>query len=161
MISIDHHFRLYQTLKNTEITAKKKKEHKQRNDRLNYPKYDIFQVSTVSTSSLATLLELISNVWSTRIFASLIDDRLMITCIGTRHYHVSSTVLLVNSVYVSCLLEEVALLERPLHETNAGCFGVGIVATSLSSMVRTFDMVGRAFGSSCTHKSPTFTHFTN
>jgi hypothetical protein len=127
---------------------------------INDPKYEIFQVSTISMSSF-TLLELISNVWSTRIFASLTDDRLMITSIAIRHYPVSSKVVLVNSVNVSGLLEEVALLERLLHETNAGCSGVGIVATLLSSMVITFDMVGRSFGSSCKHKSPTFTYFTN
>jgi hypothetical protein len=130
------------------------------NDKPNDPKYDIFQISTIFTSSLATLLELISNVWSTRKFASLIDDRLMITCIGIRHYHVSSK-LLVNSVHVSGLLEELALLERPLRGTNAGYFGVATVAFSLSNMVTTFDMVGRSLGSSSTHKSPTFTHFTN
>jgi hypothetical protein len=79
------------------------------------------------------------------------------------HYHDHLPAkLLVDSVYVSGPLEEVVVLEKPLGVgTKAVRFGVGIVATSLSSMVTTFDMCGRSFGSSCTHKSPIFTHFTN
>ena len=76
------------------------------------------------------------------------------------HYCASST-LVVNSVQVSGLLEEEAVLDWPLFITKAGCLGVGTVPVSLSSIVTTFDIVGRSFGSSSMHKSPTFTHFIN
>jgi hypothetical protein len=99
------------------------------------------------------------------LLASQVKDRL--TRIGIYHAlylyidHLPPK-LLVDSVYVSGLLEEVSVLEQPLGVgTKAFRFGVGIVAGSLSSMVTTVDMVGRSFGSSCTHKSPIFTHFTN
>ena len=67
----------------------------------------------------------------------------------------------VNSLceQLSSLLEVEALLEGHLLTIKAGCFGVGRVLDSLPSMNTTFDMVGRSFGSSCTHNSPTFTHF--
>jgi hypothetical protein len=60
---------------------------------------------------------------------------------------------------VEDLVEELVVLEEPAPRTKAGRFGVGTVAASLSSMVTTFDKVGQSFGSSCTHKSPIFTHF--
>jgi len=62
---------------------------------------------------------------------------------------------------MSGLVEELVVLESPMPEKKDGRFGVGIVAVSLSSMVTTVDMVGRSFGSSCTHMSPMFTHFSN
>ena len=62
--------------------------------------------------------------------------------------------------HVSGLLEEECpLVEGHRLTIKAGCLGVGRVAFSLPSMKTTLDMVGRSFGSSCTHKSPTFTHF--
>lgn len=67
---------------------------------------------------------------------------------------------MVISVCDSGKLEE-ATLEKPLRTTKAGSLGVGSTADSLSSMVMTFDMVGLSLGSSCTHNSPTFTHFIN
>jgi hypothetical protein len=76
------------------------------------------------------------------------------------HYRVPPK-LLVDSVCVLGLVEELVVLEGPIPGTKAGLFGVGTVAASLSSMIKTFDMVGRSFGSSCTHKSPIFTHFMN
>lgn len=60
---------------------------------------------------------------------------------------------------VSSLLEVDALLEGHLLTTKAGSLGVGRVLDSLPSIKTTFDMVGRSFGSSCKHRSPTFTHF--
>lgn len=70
---------------------------------------------------------------------------------------------MVNSLLenVSGLLEEEALLLLEGHRLTikAGCLGAGIVAVSLPSMKTTCDMVGRSLGSSCTHKSPTLTHF--
>jgi hypothetical protein len=76
------------------------------------------------------------------------------------HYRPSSKVT-VNTLLeqVSGLLEEEALLEGHLLRTKAGCLGFGRVAASLPSMKTTLDIVGRSLGSSCTHKSPTFTHF--
>ncbi|GMN33561.1 hypothetical protein TIFTF001_041912 [Ficus carica] len=57
-------------------------------------------------------------------------------------------------------LEE-ALLETDLFTTKAACLGLGRLPLSLPSMPTTFDMVGRSFGSSCTHNSPTLKHFKN
>ena len=82
------------------------------------------------------------------------------TLTTTIMYYGSSSKLIVNSVYVSGLVEE-EVLDWPLLRTKAGRLGVATVAVSLSSMVTTFDMVGRSLGSSCMHKSPTFTHFIN
>jgi hypothetical protein len=66
--------------------------------------------------------------------------------------------LVVNSFHLSGLVvEEEAVLERDLLTTKAACLGIGRVAVSLPSMKTTFDIVGRSFGSSCTHKSPTLT----
>ena len=67
---------------------------------------------------------------------------------------------MVISLFVSGLLEDDAVLD-PLLSIKAGRLGAGTVVESLSSMVMTFDMVGRSLGSSWTHKSPTFTHFKN
>ena len=76
------------------------------------------------------------------------------------HYRPSSK-LIVISIFVSGLLEDEAVVLEPLLRTKAGCLGVGSVATSPSSIVMTFDMLGRSLGSSWTHKSPIFTHFMN
>ena len=76
------------------------------------------------------------------------------------HYR-PSWLLLWNCILVCGLLEEVAVLERPLLIKNVGCLGVWRDKVSLSSIVTTFDMVGRSPGSSCTHKSPMFTHLMN
>ena len=67
----------------------------------------------------------------------------------------------VNSLLenVSCLIEEEALLEGNRLTIKASYLGVGRVAVSLPSMKTTLDMVGQSLGSSCTHSSPTFTHF--
>jgi hypothetical protein len=105
--------------------------------------YEIFPVSTISTSSLVSLPELISNSRELALVSYIVD-------------HLPPK-LLVNSGS----LEELALIGWLLHGTNAGCFGVGTVAASLSSMATTFDMLERSFGYSCMHKSPTFTHFVN
>ena len=69
--------------------------------------------------------------------------------------------VIVISEFVSGLVEEEAVLELPLRMRKTGCLGVGGFAASLSSKVITFDIVGRSLGSSCTHKSPTFTHLIN
>jgi hypothetical protein len=114
---------------------------------------DIGRKVSFGWRAITTFLFIKTNVLSPKTFAR----ELALVCIID---HLPSK-LQVDSVYVYGLLEEVALLERPLHGTNAGCFGVGTVAVSLLSMITTFDMVGRSFGSSCTHKSPTFKHFTN
>jgi hypothetical protein len=90
--------------------------------------------------------------------STIIDIKCLVhsnLCIGINHYLPSNSKLLVNSK-----LLELTVLERP-ETSNVGCFGVGSVPVSLSSMVTTFDMVGRSFGSICTHKSPICTHFTN
>jgi len=107
--------------------------------------WEIFQVSTIYIST-STIIDI----------KCLVHSNL---CIGINHYLPSNSKLLVNSVYVSAILKELTLLER--LGTYAGCFGVGSVRVSLSSMVTTFDVVGRSFGLSCTHKSPICTHFTN
>jgi hypothetical protein len=64
-------------------------------------------------------------------------------------------------VYVSGLVEELVVLERPVPGKKDGRFGVGIVVVSLSSIVTIIDMVGWSFGSSFTHMSPMFMHFSN
>lgn len=56
---------------------------------------------------------------------------------------------------------EEALLESGLFTTKAGCLGLGRFPFSLPSMTTTFDIVGRSFGSSCTHNSPTLKHLKN
>ena len=61
----------------------------------------------------------------------------------------------------SGLLEEEAVLERSLLTTKAGCLGTGSVTVSLLSITTATAMVGRSFGSSCTHKSSIFTHLKN
>jgi hypothetical protein len=40
------------------------------------------------------------------------------------------------------VVKELVVLERAVFRTKPGSFGVGIVAASLSSMVKTSDMVG-------------------
>ena len=75
----------------------------------------------------------------------------------TTHHRPSR--LFVMSLFDSGLLEEVEL-ERSLVMQKAGCLRVGRFVVSLSSILITFDMVGRSLGSSCTHQRPIFMHFT-
>jgi hypothetical protein len=95
---------------------------------------------------------------STRTFASLVKDKLTRTCIID---HLPTKLLADKKLWdmhkeaVSGVVKELVVLERPVSRTKFGSFGVGIVVASLSSMV------GRSFGSFCTHKSPIFTYFTN
>jgi len=51
---------------------------------------------------------------------------------------------------ISGLLEEEAELEKRLLTKKVGCVGIGngMVVVSLSSMNKTFDIVGRSIGSS-------------
>lgn len=78
-----------------------------------------------------------------------------------RIFYLPCSIVTVNSLRekVSNLLEVDALLEGHLLITKAGSLGLGRVLNSLPSMKTTFDIVGRSFGSSCKHKSPTITHF--
>ena len=76
----------------------------------------------------------------------------------TTHHRLSRLFLM--SLFDSGLLEEVEL-DWSLVMQKAGCLGVGRFVVSLSSILITFDMVGRSLGSSCTHKRPIFMHFTN
>ena len=71
-----------------------------------------------------------------------------------------SWMLLSNCRLISGLLEEL-VVDRPLLPKKVGCFGVGMLAVSLSSNVTTFDIAGRSPGSSCTHKSPICAHLIN
>lgn len=82
--------------------------------------------------------------------------------ISDNSFYLPSSRVTVNPLLetVSGLLDEEALLEGHRLKTNAGCLGSGRVGVSLPSMKRMLDTVGRSLGSSCTHKSPTFTHFT-
>lgn len=89
-----------------------------------------------------------------------LDEEKYKTLLNLHHHRPSSKVTVITLLeHVSGLLEEEALLEGHRLTMKAGCFGFGRVAVSLPSMKTTLDMVGRSFGSSCTHKSPTFTHF--
>ena len=76
-------------------------------------------------------------------------------------FYLPCSIVTVNSLRekVSSLLEVDALLEGHLLITKAGSLGLGRVLDSLPSIKTTFDIVGRSFGSSCKHNSPTFTHF--
>lgn len=104
-------------------------------------------------------------------FRLKIEKLSMILCKVTGNYLPSSEAIGV-SMLVSCLLEDEAvpetplscsleakaMPERPLRIKKAGFLGTGKFAVSLLSITTTFDMVGRSDGSSCTHKSATFTH---
>jgi hypothetical protein len=83
--------------------------------------------------------------------------------ISNNSFYLPSSRVTVNPLLetVSGLLDEEALLEGHRLKTNAGCLGSGRVGVSLPSMKSMLDTVGRSPGSSCTHNSPTFAHFTN
>ena len=104
-----------------------------------------------------TIIQLEINLLWMRNFTSAIKSKHALRT--TIMHYAASSKLVVISVYVSGLIEEA--LDSPLLRTKAGSLGIGTVTVSLSSMVTTFDMVGRSLGSSCMHRSPTFTHFVN